>query len=171
MSRLPYLFLAVALGGMIALQPGLNADVARRLGTPVGAAFLSILVAFVLSALYIVVSRHPLPIGAIASLPWYLWLGGLFGFLFVVGTMFVAPVLGGALLFAAIVLGQMIAATLADQFGVAGYPGHSIDIYRVAGIVLVVAGVFLFHRGGRGPGPRGGACFEARRGNAPSASA
>ena len=108
---------------MIALQPGLNADVARRLGTPVGAAFLSILVAFVLSALYIVISRHPFPLGAIAAMPWYLWLGGLFGFAFVAGTLFVAPVLGGALLFAAIVLGQMIAATLADHFGVAGYPG------------------------------------------------
>lgn len=148
MTRLPYLFLAVALGAMIALQPGLNADVARRLGTPVGAAFLSILVAFVLSAVYIVVSRHPFPLGAIASLPWYLWLGGLFGFLFVVGTLFVAPVLGGALLFAAIVLGQMIAATVADRFGFAGYPGHTIDVYRILGIALVVAGVFLFHRGG-----------------------
>jgi transporter family-2 protein len=60
----------------------------------------------------------------------------------------VVPVLGGALLFAAIVLGQMIAATVADQFGVAGYPGHSIDVYRILGIALVVAGVFLFHRGG-----------------------
>ena len=42
LTRLPYLFLAVALGAMIAIQPGLNADVARRLGTPVGAAFLSV---------------------------------------------------------------------------------------------------------------------------------
>lgn len=148
MNRLPYLLVAVALGAMIALQPGLNADVARRLGTPVAAAFLSILVAFLLSAAYIVISRHPLPLGAIATLPWYLWFAGLFGFLFVIGGLFVAPVLGGALLFAAIVLGQMVAATLADHFGVAGYPGHTIDLYRVIGILLVVAGVFLFHRGG-----------------------
>jgi len=148
LNRLPYLLIAMALGGMIALQPGLNADVARRLGTPVGAAFLSILVAFVLSALYIAISRHPLPLGAITTLPWYLWFPGLFGFLFVIGGLFVAPVLGGALLFAAIVLGQMVAATLADHFGVAGYPGHTIDPYRIIGILLVVAGVFLFHRGG-----------------------
>lgn len=147
-NRLPYLLLAMALGGMIALQPGLNADVARRLGTPIGAAFLSILVAFLLSAAYILISRHPLPLGAIASMPWYLWFAGMFGFLFVIGGLFVAPVLGGALLFAAIVLGQMIAATVADHFGVAGYPGHTIDLYRVIGILFVVAGVFLFHRAG-----------------------
>ena len=148
MNRLPYLFLAVALGAMIAIQPGLNADVARRLGTPVGAAFLSVLVAFVASAFYMVLSRHSFPLSAVAALPWYLWLGGLIGFAFVAGALFVAPVLGGALLFAAIVLGQMIAAAVADYYGIGGYPAREIDPFRIAGIVLVVAGVFLFQRAG-----------------------
>ena len=149
MTRLPYLLLAVALGAMIAIQPGLNADVARRLGTPVGAAFLSVLVAFVLSARSTCSSAAtPSRSRAVAALPWYLWLGGLIGFVFVLGALFVAPVLGGALLFAAIVLGQMIAAALADYFGIGGYPAREIDPFRIAGIVLVVAGVFLFQRAG-----------------------
>ena len=121
MTRLPALFIAVSLGIMIALQPGLNAEVARRLGTPVGAAFLSISTSFTLCAIYILATRQGFPIAALPSLPWYLWIGGIIGFVFVVGGISVAPVLGGALLFAAIVLGQMIGALagayLADLLG------------------------------------------------------
>jgi transporter family-2 protein len=148
LTRLPYLLLAVALGAMIAIQPGLNSEVSRRLGTPVGAAFLSILISFSLSVVYLVVTRQGFPVAALAGLPWYLWLGGVIGFAFVIGSLFVAPVLGGALLFAAIVLGQMIAALVADYFGVGGYPAREPDPLRIAGVLLVVAGVFLFQRAG-----------------------
>lgn len=148
LTRLPALFVAVSLGIMIALQPGLNADVARRLGTPVGAAFLSISTSFTLCAIYILATRQGFPISALPSLPWYLWIGGVIGFVFVVGGISVAPVLGGALLFAAIVLGQMIGALLADQFGIGAYAAREIDVYRIAGVVLVLAGVFLFQRAG-----------------------
>jgi transporter family-2 protein len=148
MSRMPHLMIAVALGVMIALQPGLNADVARRLGTPVGAAFLSISISFTLCAAYVLFTRQGFAIAALPSLPWYLWFGGVIGFLFVVGGLFVAPVLGGALLFAAIVLGQMIASVVADYFGVGAYAARELDPLRIAGVVLVVAGVFLFQRAG-----------------------
>ena len=148
MTRLPALFIAVSLGIMIALQPGLNADVARRFGSPVGAAFLSISISFTLCAIYILATRQGFPISALPSLPWYLWIGGVIGFVFVVGGISVAPVLGGALLFAAIVLGQMIGALLADQFGIGAYAAREIDIYRIAGVILVVTGVFLFQRSG-----------------------
>ena len=148
MSRLPALLIAVSLGIMIALQPGLNADVARRLGTPVGAAFLSISISFTLCAAYVLATRQGFPIATLPTLPWYLWIGGVIGFVFVVGGLSVAPVLGGALLFAAIVLGQMIAALVADQLGIGGYAAREIDPYRIAGVVLVVAGVFLFQRAG-----------------------
>jgi transporter family-2 protein len=148
LSRIPYLLAAVALGAIVAFQPGLNAEVARRLGTPVGAAFVSIMIAFALSAIYLVVTRQAFPVSALASLPPYLWLGGVIGFLFVIGALYVAPALGAAVLFAAIVLGQMIAAVAADHFGIGGYPVRSIDVARIGGIVLVVAGVFLFERAG-----------------------
>ena len=72
MTRLPALFVAVSLGIMIALQPGLNAEVARRFGSPVGAAFLSISTSFALCAIYILATRQGFPISALPSLPWYL---------------------------------------------------------------------------------------------------
>lgn len=144
--KLPFILGAIAIGVVIAMQPGLNADVARRLGSPVTAAFLSIAVAFVLSVAYVVLAREPVSWSALPSLPWYLWLGGAIGFMFVVGTMWLAPVLGAALLFTAIIAGQLIGATLADHFGFFGYRIQAIDPWRLVGIGLVLAGVLVFQR-------------------------
>lgn len=148
MPRLPYILVAVVLGAVVAMQPGLNADVARRIGSPVAAAFVSILVAFLLSFAYVILARESVSWGVLTSMPRHLWVAGLVGFMFVVGGLWLAPILGAALLFASIVAGQMIGATLADQFGFAGYQAQSLDPWRIAGIGLVIAGVLVFQRSG-----------------------
>jgi transporter family-2 protein len=146
LSKVPSILVAVLLGAIVAMQPGLNAEVARRLGSPVAAAFLSILIALLLSLIYVVGARETGSLGGVPSLPWYLWLGGLAGFLFVLGTLWVAPRLGASLLFASIVAGQMIGALLADRFGFAGYRPQPFDPWRLAGLGLVIAGVLAFQR-------------------------
>ena len=146
MSKLPYILTAVAIGGVLTLQPGLNAEVARRLGNPLGAGLVSIVVSFVLSLAIVLGSRQSVAWGALTSMPWYLWFAGSVGVFFVVGTLWIAPVLGAALLFASIVAGQMLIATVADLTGLAGYQSHGFDPWRIAGIVLVLAGVWAFQR-------------------------
>ena len=146
MSKLPYVLTAIALGGVLTMQPGLNAEVARRLANPLAAGLVSICVSFILSLAIVLGSRQSVAWGGLASMPWYLWFGGSIGMIFVIGTLWVAPVLGAALLFAAMVAGQMIAATVADLTGLAGYQSHGFDPWRIAGIVLVLAGVWAFQR-------------------------
>lgn len=146
MFNIPFLLAAIAVGGTIALQPMLNAEVARRVGSPVVAAFLSITVSFLLCSAYILVTRPTIHWASVVSLPWYLWIGGTIGFLFVVASLWLAPVLGAAALFGAIVAGQMIMATLVDWTGLGGYEGHSFDPMRIVAIVLVLAGVVIFQR-------------------------
>jgi transporter family-2 protein len=145
-TKLPYILIAIVLGGMIALQPGLNADVARRIGSPFGAAFISILVAFVLSLVYVVVTRQPVGWASLPALPWHLWFAGAIGFLFVAAGLWLAPILGASLLFAALIAGQMIVALAADRFGVGGYQVQTIDTWRIAGIGFVLVGVWMFQR-------------------------
>jgi transporter family-2 protein len=147
-SKFPFIMAAIALGAVIALQPGFNADVARRIGSPVGAAFLSILVSFTLSLAYLLVSRETVSWTTVATMPWPLWFGGVIGFGFVVGGLWLAPALGASVLFASIVAGQMIMAVAADHFGLAGYQAQSFDPWRLAGIGLVVGGVLVFQRAG-----------------------
>ena len=148
MSRLPFILAAIAIGGAIAVQPGLNAELARKVGSAFGATFLSVTLSFVIALVAFLIVRPPLSLGAISSVPPYVWVNGFIGFGFVVGTLWLAPVLGGAALFASIVAGQMIVSMIADHYGFGGYRTVDIDVWRVAGAVLVVGGVLVFQRGG-----------------------
>lgn len=57
-----------------------------------------------------------------------------------------APILGAAALFAAIVAGQMIMATVIDWIGFGNAQGHDFDPMRIVAIALVLAGVMIFQR-------------------------
>jgi bacterial/archaeal transporter family-2 protein len=146
LSKILFVLAAVVIGGVVALQPGLNAEVARRLGNPFVAAFLSIFVSLTLSLASVLATRQTFAWNAVTSLPWYLWLGGSIGVIFVAGTLWLAPILGAAALFAAIVAGQMITATLVDWSGFGGYQSQSFDPLRLVAIGLVLAGVLIFQR-------------------------
>lgn len=148
MNKLPYVLGAVAIGAVLTLQPGLNSEVARRVGNGFGAGMISIFVSFIVSAALVFGTRQEVAWSAALSMPWYLWIAGTIGVVFVVGTAFLAPVLGAGLLFISVVAGQMIMATINDYTGFAGYGGHGLDGWRVAGIGLVIAGVWVFQRGG-----------------------
>jgi len=145
---LPFILAAIAIGGFIAIQPALNAELARRIGSMFGAIFLSVTLSFVLALIAFLIIRPPLALSAIPSVPPWVWLNGFIGFGFVVGTLWLAPTLGGAVLFASIVAGQMIVAVIADHYGFGGYNTEGIDAWRIAGIILVVGGVLAFQRGG-----------------------
>jgi transporter family-2 protein len=144
--KLPYILTAVAIGGVLSLQPGLNAEVARRLANPLGAGLVSICVSFVLSLTIVLGSRQNVAWSGLGSLPWYFWLAGSIGVIFVIGTLWLAPILGAALLFSSMIAGQMLAATIADVTGFAGYQSHGFDPWRIVGVVFVIAGVWVFQR-------------------------
>ncbi|MFX5964690.1 DMT family transporter [Acinetobacter baumannii] len=42
--------------------------------------------------------------------------------------------------------GQILCSVLLDQFGVLGFPKHTINVQRLLGIILLAAGVFLIRR-------------------------
>jgi transporter family-2 protein len=75
--------------------------------------------------------------------PWWVWIGGLLGAFYVAGSIVTAPKLGAVTLVAAIVFGQTLASVLVDQFGWVGFKEHHASPGRLAGVVLVAAGVVL----------------------------
>ena len=91
--------------------------------------------------------RVPFPLGMAWSRGlWWHWSGGLLGAAYIVGTIVLAPRLGAATLIAALVAGQMIASLLVDHYGWVGFAEHPISPLRLAGAVLIVAGVVLVRR-------------------------
>jgi bacterial/archaeal transporter family-2 protein len=140
----PYLLFAVIAGAMIPFQAGINAQLARWVGSPVGSALVSFLVGTIALAIVVLLQRKPLPpLSKLGDAPWWVWIGGLLGAFYVAGSIFAAPKLGAVTLIAAVVAGQSVASLLIDQFGWVGFKEHHISPGRVAGMALVASGVAL----------------------------
>lgn len=141
------LLLALAAGVLLPVQAGVNAQLRSAVGSPLTAALVSFLVGTAGLAVAAVVLRASMGLRAAwAVSPWWYWIGGLIGAVYVVATIVLAPRLGAATMIAAIVAGQMIASLLLDQYGLLGFPTHPISGLRVLGTALVIGGVILVQR-------------------------
>ena len=148
MPILVYLAAAAALGAIIAFQPLVNAILARAIGSPYGAAAISILVAALgAAAMVAVTGRGDISRATLASVPWWVYLAGFAGTLFVAGGVVIAPVTGALLFFICVVAGQLLGATLADHFGLFGLDLRPVSPARLIGLALVVGGAVLVQLG------------------------
>ena len=74
------------------------------------------------------------------------WIGGLLGAFFVAAAVTLVPRLGVAMTFSLIIAGQMLVTLVIDHFGLLGVPETKVSLARVAGILLITAGVVLIRR-------------------------
>ena len=144
-ALLPIL-LVLGAGGLIAVQAPTNAMLARAGGSPVLAALISFAVGTIaLRAAWLGSANRP-GSNAFAGLPWYAWLGGLYGATYVAVAAYAAPKIGLASLITIGIAGQIAMALWLDHLGALGLSRDPISFGRVAGAVLVVAGVILVRR-------------------------
>lgn len=140
-------FVTVVGGGLVALQPPINA----KLGSAVGslpAAATSFGVGF-LSLLLLALAFGPGSIDAseASRLSWYYLIGGgVIGAAYVTIALVTVPRLGAAGVTAATVAGQLTASVLADRFGVFGLAERPLSVSRMLGIALLALGVILIVR-------------------------
>ncbi|HEX8482086.1 MAG TPA: DMT family transporter [Allosphingosinicella sp.] len=133
-------------GSLIALQAPTNALLARGVGSPVNAAFVSFVVGTVaLLAVAAALGVRPAA-GEVRSLPWHAWTGGFYGAFFVAVAAFAAPRLGVTYFLMVAIAGQLAMALLLDRIGAFGLPRIEISPARIAGVILVLAGAFLVRR-------------------------
>jgi bacterial/archaeal transporter family-2 protein len=144
MASARYIVFALLAGAMLPFQFGINAVLASHLGSAVRAS----LVSFAVGALALLVATlaffrsWPEP-DRLAGAPWWIWVGGLLGAFYVLGSVVTAPRLGAATLVALILAGQAAASLLVDHFGWVGFPENPVSPGRIAGLLLVAAGVAL----------------------------
>jgi bacterial/archaeal transporter family-2 protein len=66
-------------------------------------------------------------------------LGGFYA----LALILLAPKLGAANLVVFVVVGQLLAALTIDHFGLIGFPMHTLNMARMAGVALLIAGAAL----------------------------
>jgi bacterial/archaeal transporter family-2 protein len=139
--------LALVAGGSVVIQQVLNANLRSELNSAVWSGFTSYVLGVVCMVSLAIMLREPIPAaGVMARIPWWAWSGGLFGAIFIGLSILVAHQLGAAALIALLVMGQMIAPITIDHFGWLGLTQRPIDLPRLVGGGLVIAGVILIRR-------------------------
>ncbi len=147
-QTLPYMLAAILVGATVSIQPAMNAVLAKAIGSAYGASAISIAVAFASILIVIaVVGVGRVNGSTIATVPWWVFLAGVAGTIFVVGGVVIAPITGTLVFFVCIVAGQLIGSAIVDHFGTFGLAVREISAPRMAGIALVLAGAILTARG------------------------
>src|SRR2546421_12825025 len=138
-----FLVLAIAAGGALPFQAGINARLATFVGGPIRASAISFAVGtVVLVLLALVAARGVASTGKLGNVPWWGWLGGAVGAGYVASAVAAAPRLGALNLFAAVIFGQLLCSVVLDHFGVL-YKEQALSPGRIAGVALLAAGVAL----------------------------
>ncbi|WP_127145582.1 DMT family transporter [Pelagibacterium montanilacus] len=137
------LLAAVCAGALLAVQAPINATLARATGDPVSAACLNFLVGFLVLAVIWAFRGTPLPKGLFSNTPVWVWVGGTMGAFYISVLIWSVPIIGAFTVTAGVVFGQLVAALLLDRYGAIGLPVQEITWPRLAGLGLVMAGLFM----------------------------
>lgn len=141
---MPLLLLGVMVGAVTPIQTAVNSRLRMAVGTP----FRASLVSFTVGTLVTLVASltlgpHPLLPASALSGPWWMWLAGLFGVIFMTGNILLLPKLGSLQTVMMPVLGQILMGLLIDEFGWFGSPQQPMTVARAIGAVLAAVGFAL----------------------------
>lgn len=138
--------LATVGGLALPLQVLINARLSAGLNHPLWAVTVSFVVGTLgLLAWIALASRDGANWANAATLPWWAWVGGLLGAIYVSITIVTVPVLGATALVLLVILGQMVAGTVLDHFGILTEQ-KPITLIKLAGLALVFLGTWLVVR-------------------------
>ena len=146
MTRILYALLPLVGGALIAAQAPVNARLRVILGSPVGSAFLSFLIGTVVLFAALVLAGEAGRLGAVGGGPWWAYVGGFCGAVFVFATLVAAPRLGVTATFVSVIVGQVALSARLDRFGWFGLQAIPLTPERIAAIGLLAASLVLLLR-------------------------
>ena len=130
----------------IPILAALNGGLGARLGAPLAASMILFGLAFLIATTGALLTGSAGQVRFTSDIPFQFYLGGLFVAFYVIAVTFIAPRfgVGNAIFF--VLVGQLISAATIDHFGLFGSLQFPVDGKRIAGIALMIAGVYLARR-------------------------
>jgi len=141
-SALPYAGVMLLAGVAIPVMAAMSGGIGVRVGNPSFATAAIFAGALAICLIAAVVTGFP-KLAQIASVPPYLYLGGLCVAFYGLSITFVGPRFGLANAIFCVLVGQIVAAALIDNFGWFGTPQAKLDGTRLLGMAVMVGGLFL----------------------------
>ncbi|MEA4901195.1 DMT family transporter [Desulfitobacterium sp.] len=137
----PFL-IAAASGIAMAIQGSLNSLLQQKTHL-LAATFVVHLIGLIVALLTVLVYRVPITQYPWASIPWYLYLGGVLSVLIIGLVAFSIPKIGVCNATTAIIIGQVAAALIIDHFGWLGIERLPWNPWQILGLILFAAGAKL----------------------------
>lgn len=142
-----FILLVLLAGIMAPTQAGINSQLSQYLRSYYLAALVSFFVGSMALLGFSLLLRISWPaLQEVARAPWWVWLGGFCGAFLVTVTIAAVPRLGATTMFAFFLAGQMSASLFLDHFGLLGYPQQPINLWRAAGVLLLLSGAILVRK-------------------------
>ncbi|MDD7971218.1 DMT family transporter [Roseinatronobacter alkalisoli] len=145
-ETIKYAVIMLAAGIGVPVLAALNAQLGTRIGSPAIAGAMMFLIAGIAAMGVAAVLGQTNALAALPTQPRHLFLAGLLIAFYLLSISWVAPRfgVGNAVMF--VLLGQIVAICVIDQFGLFGARLRPLDLPRIAGIVLMAVGVVLAQR-------------------------
>ncbi|AMV31528.1 hypothetical protein VN12_05375 [Pirellula sp. SH-Sr6A] len=143
MIKILLIVMALVAGSALPIQGGINTKLGKTLTSPLHAALISFLIGAAGLLVYCILTKQPVTWTGLRQLPIGYLAGGILGAIYVSIVIFVFPKLGPGLTFSLVVAGQMVVALLLEHFNVLVAAPQPINLGRVFGVALVIAGVIL----------------------------
>ena len=130
----------------------LQALLNTRLGRQIGGPLMGSLMRFCVGLVCLLILNLATSYSSVVQLrpantsPWYLWLGGVLGAIFVGYITWVNQRQGVALTFALVVSGQIFVSLLIDHYGWFGSAVRTLTIEKAIGAALIIAGLLLIKK-------------------------
>ena len=141
-----WIIIAFVSGAFLPIQAGINTRLGKAIESPVYASMISFLVGTIALVIYILFTQQHIALSGIKTVPAYAWIGGALGAFYVTSIILAFPRIGPALTFGLVVLGQMVIAVLLDHFNILVAQQHSVNIWRILGVILIVSGVIIIRK-------------------------
>jgi transporter family-2 protein len=138
----------IAAGALSAVQAGSNSTLNKSMHNPALTAIVSntaglVLMTMVLIVLWLRQTTFATNLSDLRQVPWWGWIGGCFGGIFVLTMAAFADRIGSGLFTGLNVTAAVITSVLLDHFALAGFKQHPAHLGRVIGCSLMIGGLFL----------------------------
>ncbi len=137
-----WIALGLVAGAALPIQGAINAQLRGDLDAAVAVGALSFVVATAAMGLLLLVSGATRP-RVPRAMPWWGWLGGLFGAVYVTSVFSLIPEIGAAPTIALTVGGQQAASVLVDRYGLLRLPQRPVSALRLVAVGALLTGVVL----------------------------
>jgi transporter family-2 protein len=142
MTRLVAVLATLAVGALIAFQPPVNSELAKRTSV-IAATFIGTAIAAVVLGILLIVLGETGHVRRIPHIPVIYLTGGLMGAVLVSVSLVSVRTLGAGGVVAATVSGQLVVSAILDRYGVLGLDRIGLTPARLLGFALLLAGTAL----------------------------